>query len=110
MSGFARRSPMFIGTGSPERRDIYGKVIYMAKQISVKRKRMRSLSSVKPASDRDMIFDYKDPRTLAKFVMENGAIAGRDKTNLSNKAQRSLAQAIKRARHLALLPFTQTLK
>lgn len=82
----------------------------MARKMINNRKRMRSLSSVKPATDKYMVFDYKDPRTLAKFVMENGAIAGRDKTNLSNKSQRALATAIKRARHLALLPFTQTLK
>ncbi len=62
----------------------------------------------KPAL-RGVTFDYKDPRFLQKFIMENGAIAGRDVTGLSQKQQRQLATAIKRARHLALMPFTQTL-
>lgn len=58
---------------------------------------------------RNATFDYKDPRFLQKFIMENGAIAGRDVTGLTQKQQRQLATAIKRARHLALMPFTQTL-
>jgi len=50
--------------------------------------------------------DYKDPNFLLKFVNEQGKILPRRVTGNSIKFQRKIAQAIKRARHLALLPFT----
>jgi small subunit ribosomal protein S18 len=49
--------------------------------------------------------DYKDVSKLKKFISERGRIFGRDKTGLSAKNQRLLTKAIKRARHLALMPF-----
>lgn len=50
-------------------------------------------------------FDYKDVDTLKRYIDSYGQIEPRSKTGLSAKSQRSLAVAIKRARHLALLPF-----
>lgn len=50
-------------------------------------------------------FDYKDFKTLQRFVNPYGQIESRKKTGLSAKQQRQLTTAIKRARHLALLPF-----
>lgn len=50
-------------------------------------------------------FDYKDPKSLQRFVNMYGQIEPRSKTGLSQKQQKQLAVAIKRARHLALLPF-----
>lgn len=49
--------------------------------------------------------DYKDPDFLLKFVNEQGKILPRRLTGTSLKYQRKLSQAIKRARHLGLLPF-----
>ena len=49
--------------------------------------------------------DYKDIARLRRFVSERGKIEPRRKTSLSAKRQRALSVAIKRARHLALLPF-----
>lgn len=49
--------------------------------------------------------DYKDPDFLLKFVNEQGKILPRRITGNSLKYQKKVAQAIKRARHLALLPF-----
>lgn len=49
--------------------------------------------------------DYKDTNTLLKFVTERGKILPRRITGVSAWHQRQLAQAIKRARHMALLPF-----
>ncbi|GIV34781.1 MAG: 30S ribosomal protein S18 [Chitinophagales bacterium] len=49
--------------------------------------------------------DYKDPEFLLKFVNEQGKILPRRLTGNSLKYQRKVATAIKRARHLALLPF-----
>lgn len=50
-------------------------------------------------------FDYKDVKTMQKYVNQFGQIEPASKTGLSAKQQRALAVAVKRARHLALLPF-----
>lgn len=50
--------------------------------------------------------DYKDAGLLRQFLTEQGKIVARRKTGTCAKHQRRLAVAIKRARHLALLPFT----
>ena len=49
--------------------------------------------------------DYKDPDFLIKFVNEQGKILPRRLTGTSLKYQRKVSVAIKRARHLALLPY-----
>ena len=49
--------------------------------------------------------DYKDADFLLKFVNEQGKILPRRITGTSNKYQKKVSQAIKRARHLALLPY-----
>jgi small subunit ribosomal protein S18 len=51
-------------------------------------------------------FDYKDFKTLQRYVNTFGQIESRKKTGLTESQQRRLASAIKRARHIALLPFT----
>ena len=56
--------------------------------------------------DTPVFFDYKDVKTLQRFIDIYGQIKSISKTGLSAKQQRQLAVAIKRARHLALLPFT----
>lgn len=58
-----------------------------------------------PAS---LTFSYTRPEELKKYLTQQGMIVPRAKTGLSQKQQRRLAVAVKRARHLALLPFTQT--
>ncbi len=50
--------------------------------------------------------DFKDADLLAKFISDRGKILPRRITGTSAKYQRKLAVAIKRARHMALLPFT----
>ncbi len=50
--------------------------------------------------------DYKDVRLLQRFISETGKIIPRRITATTAKEQRALAKAIKRARILALLPFT----
>ena len=49
--------------------------------------------------------DYKDVELLKKFISANGKITPRRVTGTSAKYQRMLATAIKRARHMALLPY-----
>lgn len=53
-------------------------------------------------------FDYKDFKTLQRYVNVYGQIEVRKKTGLTESQQRQLARAIKRARHIALLPFVTT--
>jgi small subunit ribosomal protein S18 len=55
--------------------------------------------------------DYKDANFLLKFVNEQGKILPRRLTGTSLKFQRKVAQAVKRARHISLLPYvTDSLK
>ena len=49
--------------------------------------------------------DYKDPNFLLKFVNEQGRILPRRITGTSLKFQRKVAQAVAKARHLALMPY-----
>ena len=50
-------------------------------------------------------FDYKDFKTLQRYTNQYGQIEQRKKTGLTEAKQRQLARAIKRARHIALMPF-----
>lgn len=49
--------------------------------------------------------DYKEVGVLQRFISERGKILDRDKTGACTKHQRKVTFAVKRARHLALLPF-----
>lgn len=49
--------------------------------------------------------DYKDVETLKRFLNPHGKIMPRRRTQLSASGQRAVAQAIKRARYMALLPY-----
>lgn len=51
------------------------------------------------------VIDYKDTEMLGRFTNEFGRIRPRRQTGTCAKHQRALAKAVKRARHLALLPF-----
>ena len=50
--------------------------------------------------------DYKQPQLLYRFLTDRGKIKPRRQTGVCAKHQRRLAKAIKRARHLALLPYS----
>lgn len=56
-------------------------------------------------TDKSMVINYKDVDLLRRFVHEDGKIRPRRQTGTCAKHQRKLATAIKRARHIALLPF-----
>jgi small subunit ribosomal protein S18 len=57
-------------------------------------------------ADKTMLIDYKDSRTLGSFLSERGKIMPSRITGNCARHQRSLTLAIKRARTVALLPFT----
>lgn len=56
-------------------------------------------------ADRVEEIDYKDPVNLRRYIWGGGKIGPRRKSGTCAKHQRALAVAIKRARHLALLPY-----
>lgn len=56
-------------------------------------------------ADKVPLIDYKEGERLSRFLTEKGKIIGRRITGNCAKHQRMLARAIKRARHVALLPF-----
>ena len=56
-------------------------------------------------TDKSVVIDYKQGELLRRFVSEDGKIRPRRQTGTCARHQRELAVAIKRARHLALLPF-----
>ena len=55
--------------------------------------------------DKSNTIDYKDYAKLRRYITENGKILPRRQTGVCSTHQRELAQAIKRARIMALLPF-----
>lgn len=57
------------------------------------------------SGDNSPQIDYKDPKLLQRYVSERGKIVPSRISAVSNKKQRELARAIKRARFLALLPY-----
>jgi len=56
-------------------------------------------------TDKTVVVDYKDPKLLRSFLSETGKILPRRITGNTAKQQRIVALAVKRARHLALLPY-----
>ena len=52
------------------------------------------------------VVDYKDVAMLRRYISDRGKIEGRRRVGCTAQCQRLLAQAIKRARHMALLPYT----
>jgi small subunit ribosomal protein S18 len=60
------------------------------------------------AADPSLVIDYKDPQLLKTFLTERGKIIPRRISGNNAKHQRQVALAIKRARIIALVPFTVT--
>ena len=79
---------------------------------SKKRSKARTKSKKKDpifvdgARPRPMYVDYKDVDLLKKLVNRHGRIVGRRKTGCCAASQHAVTQAIKRARFMALLPYT----
>lgn len=71
---------------------------------NVKRRRHRKVCQF--CKDKVNVIDYKDPLKMRRFVNERGKIVARRSTGTCWGHQKTLTRAIKRARNLALLPFT----
>lgn len=58
------------------------------------------------AVDKTLVIDYKNPQLLRSFLTDRGKIVPARISGVNAKQQRQITQAIKRARMLALIPFT----
>lgn len=56
--------------------------------------------------EKNYVLDYKDAETIKRFINEKGKILPRRATGTCAKHQREIAQVIKRARHIAVIPYT----
>lgn len=65
----------------------------------------RTISKDRFSADGIEYVDYKNVDLLKRFINEQGKILPRRITGVSAKFQRQLTRAVKRARHMALLPF-----
>ncbi len=66
---------------------------------------MRNQKICRFTQDNIKYIDYKDVKVLQRYVTEQGKIIPKRITGTKAKYQRELAVAIKRARHMALMPF-----
>lgn len=79
---------------------------YKQMQMQNQKQQQQRKKKVDPLKTRGIKYiDYKDTRLLARFVNEQGKILPSRITGISSKMQRQLTEAIKRARHLALMPY-----
>ena len=58
-------------------------------------------------ANKDLVLDYKNADQLKKFVNDKGKILPRRATGACAKHQRDITLAVKRARHIAVLPYSQ---
>ena len=56
-------------------------------------------------NDKNFVLDYKNPEQLRKFINDKGKILPRRTTGACAKHQRDITLAVKRARHIAILPY-----
>jgi small subunit ribosomal protein S18 len=73
----------------------------MAKQDQQLKKRR----TCRFCDSKEIYIDYKDEKKLSRFISEQGKIIPKRITGTCARHQRQLVQAIKRARHLALIPY-----
>ncbi len=60
-----------------------------------------------PLCMQNITVDYKDVTLLRKYISERGKIQGRARVGICAKHQRQVTRSVKRARYMALLPFSQ---
>ncbi len=77
----------------------------VSKSVGTRRPFFRRRKSCPFSGPNAIKIDYKDVRMLQRFISERGKMVPSRITAVSTKKQRELAQAIKRARYLALIPY-----
>ena len=58
-------------------------------------------------ANKNLVLDYKNPEQLQKFISDKGKILPRRASGACSKHQRDITLTVKRARHIAVLPFSQ---
>lgn len=77
-----------------------------ADPLGIRRRRSGKKKPPSFTTEPDFEFDYKDPQQLRYFITERGKVVPRRISGLTARQQRELTIAVKRARNVALLPFT----
>ncbi len=78
----------------------------MAARKPTKRRVVKNTPKVCAFCEAEKMPDYKDFKELANFITDRAKILGKDYTGFCSKHQRRFTIAVKRARHLGLLPFS----
>lgn len=76
------------------------------KKSDLLKKKLPPVPTNCPFCKKTLVLDYKDINSLKDFLTERGKIIGKERSGVCAKHQRKLGQAIRRARFLALLPYT----
>ena len=79
------------------------------KARKLKKKSFRGPKVSRLTTDKGLVIDYKDPRVLRMFLSETGKVLPRRISGNTARQQREVVEAVKRARHLALLPFGEVI-
>ena len=78
----------------------------MKKDVSPRKKKRKVMMRRKRTLEADLIIDYKHPDVLKRFITDRGKIIPRRISGATQQQQRRITTAIKRARQLALLPYS----
>jgi small subunit ribosomal protein S18 len=78
------------------------------KARKLRKKTFRGPKVSRLTTDKGLVIDYKDPRVLRMFLTETGKVLPRRISGNTAKQQREVVTAVKRARHLALLPYGES--
>ncbi len=82
----------------------------MKKPVNKKRRIYIKRKVCRFCADKTLEIDYKSPRILRHFITERGKIIPRRISGNCAKHQREITTAIKKARNIAILPFTTVMK
>lgn len=93
------------GRPSAGGRPSFGKQSNGKSAPNARQQQQRKKRSCRFCDSHDVYIDYKNEKRLARFINEQGKIIPRRITGTCARHQRQLQVAIKRARHMALLPF-----
>jgi small subunit ribosomal protein S18 len=74
--------------------------------MAMTKKKRRLSNRRRRALDQKTVIDYKSPETLKRFITERGMIIPRRISGASAKQQRAICTAVKRARYLAIIPYS----
>ncbi|MCB1154513.1 MAG: 30S ribosomal protein S18 [Deltaproteobacteria bacterium] len=83
-------------------------MVNLAKLSLKKRRALQRRRTCRFCADTTIVIDYKEVKTLSYFTTERGKIIPRRISGTCAKHQRALVREIKKARHIALMPYTQT--